>query len=100
MNNNWKIRLVEKFDRFGFGLYIYRENKEERIEVKLSDGKVKVYDKGMDIEPTIFLDGELFQELVNAIHKDFKPSEGKYTEGKLDAQGKHLEDLRKLLKLK
>jgi hypothetical protein len=95
----WKIQFVERPERFGKALYVYRRSHDGRFEVWQSDGKTKVYDGGMDAEPTLFLGGDLFQALIDAIHKDYKPSEGKYTEGKLVATERHLQDLRTLLKL-
>lgn len=47
--------------------------------------------------PTMRLDDEMFMALVDAIHSKYKPSEGKFTEGKLEATEKHLEDMRKLV---
>lgn len=101
MNNNWQVKINSYVDRFGRGLYIIRRNeKEGRMEVLQSDGRVMVSDMGVAVEPSLFLSEEVFQSLVDAIHKDYKPSEGKFTEGKLEAQTKHLEDLRALLHLK
>jgi len=96
---NWKVQFIQKPDRLGRALYIIRRNHEQRFEVMQSDGKTKVYDLGMSVDPTLWLDDDTFQDLVNAVHKDFKPSEGRFTEGKLEATERHLADLRKLLKL-
>ena len=62
-------------------------------------GVRKIEQEGAILEPSLMLNQEEFQALVDAIHKNYKPSEGKFTEGKLVATEKHLEDMRKLLKL-
>lgn len=101
MNNSWEVKIISFADRLGRGLYIIRKNdREGRNEVLQSDGRIMVADEGVHVEPSLFLSEEIFRELVNAIHKDYKPSEGKFTEGKLEATEKHLEDLRALLSLK
>ncbi|MEK7113095.1 MAG: hypothetical protein AAB875_07335 [Patescibacteria group bacterium] len=70
-------------------------------------GVEMIYSTERKIEPegaiwnsSLQLTQEEFQALVDAIHKDFKPSEGKYTEGKLEGTERHLQDLRQILKLK
>lgn len=76
------------------------------IEVLQSDMKTwfEIPERGYidpNIEPTIRVAEDIFQLLVDEIIKGkFKPSEGKFSEGKLEAMGDHLKDLRQLLKLK
>lgn len=49
-------------------------------------------------KPTLRLDDDMFMALVDAIHNNgYKPREGKYTEGKLEATEKHLDDMRKIV---
>ena len=57
-------------------------------------------DGGALIEPTLTMQSDMLQALVDHIHTTKKPSEGKFTEGKLEATEGHLSDLRQLLKLK
>lgn len=99
MISEWKIRFVERPEIDGRYLYICRTSHDDRFEVMMSDGKTMVYDRGVETKPTLFLSRDMFQAIVDAVHKDFKPSEGKFTEGKLEATERHLADLRQLLKL-
>jgi hypothetical protein len=96
---NWQVKFIEQPDRLGRGLYIYRLLSDNRLEVLLANGTTEVSVEGTIHTPTLFLNEDMFQMLVNAVHKDFKPSEGKFTEGKLEATERHLNDLRFLLKL-
>lgn len=48
-------------------------------------------------KPSLRLPTEVFKDLVDEIHRNHKPSEGKFNEGKLEAMGRHLEDMRKLV---
>ena len=101
---NWKVRISQEYTRFGNTILIYR---------RISDGKLELWnlnnpdsplviEEGVEVKRSegFYLPNHIFNLLVDAIHKDFKPSEGKYTEGKLEGTERHLEDLRKLLKLK
>lgn len=98
MENYWKVRVDSPVNRLGVDVYIYRYISNRKMELLKSSGTI-VKEAGEVVEPTLSLEHEAFQALVDAIHSDHKPSEGKFVEGKLEATENHLEDLRKLLKL-
>lgn len=81
----------------GVDIYIYRKLPEGRIEVLHSGDVTTVADLGAHLKPSLSLNDDQFKLLIDAIHKDYKPSEGKYTEGKLEATERHLEDMRELI---
>jgi len=82
------------FRRRVIGGSIYYNFKDDMsiLESTLINNAQAVEDK-----PSLRLDDEMFFALVDAIHRDYKPSQGKFTEGKLEATEKHLEDMRKLV---
>lgn len=98
---NWQVRFIEHPERLGREMVIYRKVGEQ-VEVMIFPQtlEIKTFRVGDNIPTGLYLTDDLFQSLVDSIHKDFKPSEGKFTEGKLMGTERHLEDLRKLLKLK
>ena len=98
---NWQIKFIERPERMGVEMVIYRRAGTGRTEAITlpTDTTIKTYERGEAIPPGFYLNPELFQALVDVVHKDFKPSEGKYTEGKLEGTERHLKDLRKILKL-
>lgn len=98
--NDWKVKIEYPVNRLGIDIYIFRKLPEGRVEVLQSGERNVVADLGAAFGPSLSLTGEMFQALVDAVHKDFKPSEGKFTEGKLEATLNHLADMRTLLKLK
>ncbi len=98
----WEIKIQDRIARWGKEMTIFRKV-PNGYEVLNTDFQTvdTVTDGASALDKHIFnLDPEVFEALVNAIHKDYKPSEGKFTEGKLEATQSHLSDLRQLLKLK
>lgn len=97
----WKVNIQDDFARFGKTLTIVDP---ERREILRRDFEtVDAINEAQAIERgkyEFFIPKEIFDALVDAVHKDYKPSEGRYTEGRLEATEKHLADMRKLLKLK
>lgn len=101
MNNNWKIQIIEKPGYFVKEIYIYRRGNAGKIEMLENNGKIKEYKEGSDYtnKPFISLEPEQMQALSDELSRcGYKPEKG-YQVGKLEATEKHLEDLRKLLKL-
>ena len=95
----WRVKFVERPEKCGHEMYIYRETqigiKEFMIFPKMLE--FQTIKAGDEVSNGLYLSDDLFQKLVDSVHKDFKPSEGKFTEGKLEATEKHLEDMRKLV---
>ena len=100
--NEWQIKVVENPLHTRRDIYIFRDM-GDTIEFLQSDNMAITRDKYAktdDIEPTIRLEPEAIQALVDELSVvGYKPLKG-YTEGKVEAMDNHLQDLRKLLKLK
>lgn len=99
----WEVRIQNAIGRFAKELVITRRigDKYEVLRNDLKTADVVNNGDPLDIEKHVFLiENDVFDAIVDAVHKDFKPSEGKFTEGKLEATESHLSDLRQLLKLK
>lgn len=99
----WEVKIQDAWGRLAKEITIFRKIGEHH-EVMCNDFKsvetIKAGDP-IDVEKhTIIIQQEVFEALVNSVHENFKPSEGKFTEGKLEATESHLSDLRQLLKLK
>lgn len=97
----YKSKVAISSDDFvrGKKLFVGRET-PQGMEILYSD-RVEIIPEGVaNLEPTLRLTDEDFQALVDAIHKDYKPSEGRFVEGKLEGTERHLQDLRQILKLK
>ena len=98
---NWQVRIFQNPMMTMTDIFIFR---------RIGDGKVEVLQRDLQTiktlksseqrsnDYTLSLPDFIFQSLVDAVHQ-YKPSEGKYTEGKLEATENHLTDLRHLLKL-
>lgn len=101
MNTEWKVKIVQDYATLTERLYIFRRDGGKVQYVDFSkDTVIKTMDEGEGQINGLRLYPEMIQALTDAIHKDFKPSEQKFTDGKLMATERHLEDLQKLLKLK
>lgn len=94
--NDWIIKIVDPGYKFTREIYIFRRlpnNDAEMINgtvIKAEQDKPK---------PSLELTPEQLQAFANALNDNgFKPQEG-FTEGKLEATERHLQDMRKLLKL-
>lgn len=99
MNNDWQIDLKDEINRFGSSLFIYRRHPSGQIEIMSADGETKLYPIGADaIKPTLFLEPEMLSALLDAMKKrGIKGKEASFTEGKLVATEKHLEDMRRIV---
>lgn len=99
-SQGWKIQIRERPGSFIKEVFVFRSHGSNETEVLLPDLQgSKIFGSTEEIPtPTMILYPFMYQLLVDALH-GAKPSEGKFTEGKLEATEKHLEDMRKLLKL-
>jgi len=98
----WQVKLIDSPMVFGTDLIIYRRHLgkvyiyKDNIVQEIPEGQA--YNKN---DVTLHLEPEMLQDLMDALHNmNVKPTEAKKTEGLLEAQTAHLQDLRKLLKLK
>ena len=100
-NSDWQVDIRESKVAMKYDLFFYYRS-GDTVGVMNNDSTITTYPKGALIsdKPTIELDSWAFRSLVDAIYAKHKPSEGKFTEGKLEATENHLKDLRQLLKLK
>lgn len=99
--NEWQVEIRDHPGTFTKDVWIF-SRVPQGVQVLQRDMQtVKTINIGEAPSPTIeFLPAEIFQALVDAIHGKYKPAEGKFTEGKLEATERHLADMRQLLKLK
>lgn len=101
-----KVYLQEQFARNGWSVYLYVELGDEKIGVLQPDGSRKVINRyedpiTKDVLPTFDIDRNTAQELITCLQAcGVRPIEITKVEGVLEAQTKHLEDLRNILKTK
>lgn len=102
INQGWKIQLVNNPAKLGSDLYVFYRRYDGKTIILKQDGSEEIVDEyGSVSAPTMHLLPEMLQALADALRDEgIKPKEASKTEGLLEAQSKHLEDLRKLLKLK
>ena len=94
---SWKISIVNVGYKFERNVYIFRGLPNGKIEI-LGVGEIERGDE--PTKPTLELNTQQLQEFANALADvGINPKEG-YEKGKLEATEKHLQDLRKMLKLK
>lgn len=95
--NGWIIKIVDVGYKLGRDIYIFRRLPNGNAE--MLDGSELKQGTEIAAKPTLFLNPEQLQALVNALNDNgFKPQEG-FVEGELKGTKEHLKDLRKLLKL-
>lgn len=93
----WKVQIAEDGPTLVKKIWIYRRM-PGGISVLGPDMQTETrYDEYSDVPVTMKLDHFLFQAFGDALTGNFKPSEGKFNEGKLEATEKHLEDMRRLV---
>lgn len=102
MTENWEVKIYDEIARFGKKVFIFRKNYEGKVETyNPITEEVKPYDYGHKPEQSLYLSEEILNALFNELQKKgYKPKDQSFVEGKLESQTRHLEDMRKLLKLK
>lgn len=103
-DQDWHCEVQEELHRANKKIFIYRVVSPTEFEMIATEGDqtvIRTVDRNTRLieVPTLNLPEEAFQALVDAL-KNRKPTEAKYTEGKLEATERHLDDMRTLLKLK
>ena len=100
MMHDWYVQIQDLPAQFSKALYIYRKSPIGGTEI-LQGKEVVVYKPGEIPEPSLILQPDILQGLLEAIMSmGIKPRDAGKTEGLLEATEYHLEDLRQLLKLK
>ncbi len=96
---DWQIKIVDVGYKLEKDVYIFLPlyNNETLF---MSDGKIITIKEGvLPPRPTLSLNQEQMIAFANALSKEGINPQKEYVEGKLDATEKHLQDMRKLLKL-
>lgn len=100
-DSKWQIKIADVGYRRNLDIYIWRtvfHGGIKKIEVLFSD-RIETYSDSEAIpdKPSLVMTPEGLQDLANALDKfGIKPQQG-FLEGKIEAQGRHLEDMRKLV---
>ena len=102
MDENWIVKIVEDYPRIGLKVWIFRPLAGGRTELYKSDGTAEIFFQGEDSskEPSLILFPGMLKPFIQALtNKGVRLDIESIHEGKLDAMGNHLEDLRHLLDL-
>jgi len=97
INNEWVVKVKDAAPLSGHRLWIFQKTFKGTATYNGQITTEHAHGEAVDEKESIFLSDDMLKALIDAIHKNFKPSEGKFTEGKLEATEKHLEDMRKLV---
>lgn len=101
-----KLKIIQDDFTDGVSIYFYQERDGKRYLMPEVSGEFKEIDEGTaHIRPTMKIPGFAARELLESMaeeldKKNIKTPNTHLIEGKLQAREYHLEDLRKLLKLK
>lgn len=96
--DNWKVKIIDEGYRFERSIFIHRKV-GDKVEIFRGD-TIETIEEGIATRPSFYMSPEMLQEFANALDKNgISPKQG-FVEGKLEATENHLQDLRKLLKLK
>lgn len=93
----WKVKIIDQGFTFNREIYIFREA-GEGMEIVQGD-TIQFVRKGEAAPrtPTMVLQPEMLQALADGLAEvGYKPEQG-FTDGKLQATEKHLEDMRTLV---
>lgn len=97
---NWQVKIQELPGRYSKALHIWRKV-GDKYEHMQPNGEVKILEPAAYIaEPLLVLDEQMLQSLAEELTgQGYKPKDLGKVEGLYEAQTKHLEDLRHLLKI-
>ena len=96
---NWKVKIVDKGYTDMQDIYIWHKGFGNKIEMVTGNNTMEVFEDGAIKEPSIRLNREQLQAFANTLNTLGINPQKEYVEGKLEATEKHLQDMRKLLKL-
>jgi hypothetical protein len=98
---DWQAKIVEQFGWAGYELYLWRRSASGPKEALTHDGKLVELKEGLVDPDTYFArfeDREQLQALADAISAfGVKTPDNHHLEGLLEAQAKHLDDMRTLV---
>lgn len=94
---NWKVKIIDKGYTLMQDVFIWRPLIGNRIELVSSNNTVEVIEDGAVKEPTLRLNNEQLIAFADALNNAGINPRKEFTEGKLEATEKHLEDMRKLV---
>lgn len=97
MLNDWKIEISGEYGSINKNLIIYRESGHGRIEVLHQNGTISQHEVYAVVEPSLKLLPDMYDALVKYIFAKEKPINSTFLEGKVEAMGEHLADMRTLV---
>lgn len=96
MNEEWNIKIVDVGWKLEKDIWIFRRRIDGKVE--MLGGEI-LDEQGVVKTPTLSLTNDQLRRLAEAINKEGINPQKEFVEGKLEATEKHLQDMRKLLKL-
>jgi hypothetical protein len=101
MNDKYEVKIVENFGNWSVSIYIIEKGSKPSL-ASIKDGNLEfteIIPYSADTKPTLILPKYLWDIMKHTIIDD-KVREKSEVEAELGATKYHLEDMRKLLKLK
>ena len=97
----YKVKIIERFESMSCDIYCFSDYGDGPFRVLNNKGSEMIkYQNGEKAPPTITIPTQFLAPLLEALtQQGIKPTTQSFTEGRLQAQGAHLKDLRHLLKL-
>jgi hypothetical protein len=105
VGGGWSVHIEYQLQHWGYAITFYRHRDNGFTEIlefpsgPLTIHNIKDGEYRPDMKPTMLIDDRTCRELVSAMtEKGVRPREASKTEGLLESQTKHLEDMRNILK--
>jgi len=105
MYEGWRIEIQDRPAMFYSDIWIYRRGPDNKTILYRMDGQTdtateSTHEYGSHLPATLTIETDLLPLLMEALtKKGVKPPAHSFVEGKLDATERHLQDMRKMLKL-
>ena len=102
INNQWKIKVDNKFGNFKYDIYLYYESHDGVYIAEIVNGQIQTrkFNENSELNnPTFTFPCDLWESLKSTLI-DEKVRDKNEIEAELGATKNHLSDLRKLLKIK
>ena len=97
----WEIKIIQCMDKMGYNVFVFADQGGKRVILDGDGITTKDYVMGEDVKPTFFLPQDLTKPLADALAEmGVKTDSDAKLTGTVEATRYHLEDLRKMLKLK
>lgn len=97
MLNDWKVSIGQDYRSISKNIFIYREAPGGKVEVVQPDGEISLFDKFQALKTSLKLLPEMYEALVKFVMAKEKPINSTFLEGKVEAMGEHLADMRTLV---